>query len=93
MAKRFLKGIALGGLLGGLAVWMHTTPKGKQTKEQLDAKLKDVWKKVEKEYAAVNPDGLKGLQKNLKAAARSWQHKDVPGEAKKALGAFLRKLK
>lgn len=82
----------MGGLLGGLLVWMHTTPKGKNAKQELDKRLTALWKKIEKEYAAANPDGVEGLKREAKAALRSWKKKDVGGDVSGALQKFLNKL-
>lgn len=92
MPKRFLKGVALGGLLGGLLVWMHTTPKGKNAKQELNKRLAVLWKKIENEYVAANPDGVEGWKREAKAALRSWKKKDVSGDVSNALQSFLKKI-
>lgn len=48
MGKRFLKGVALGGLLAGLGVWMNTTPKGREKRAMLEDKLKKALKTLGK---------------------------------------------
>lgn len=93
MGKRFLKGVALGGLLGGLSVWMHTTPKGKQKKAELEAKLAELWKKIQKEYAAGHPNGLKDVKKDATAAFKAWSGSSTAGDVKKVLTKIAKKLK
>ena len=93
MAKRFLRGVALGGLLGALGVWMHTTPKGRQSKTLLEQKIKTLWAKVQKEYHEANPDGLADLQKDVRAALRSWTAAGHGSDVKKALAALVKKMK
>lgn len=92
MAKRFLRGVALGGLLGALGVWMHTTPKGRKAKVQLEAKIKTLWSEVQKEYHEANPDGLVDLQKDLRGALRSWSSGSHGADVKKALSGLLKKI-
>lgn len=92
MAKRFLRGVALGGLIGALGVWMHTTPKGRKAKVQLEQKIATLWTKVQKEYHEANPDGLADLQKDLRGALRTWSSGGHGVEVKKALGGLLKKL-
>lgn len=91
MAKSFLKGIALGGVLAGLAVWM-TTPKGKETKEVVEEKLQSVWKKIEKEYKKLAPEASHKLKREFKKAAKEWDSKDLSGDVRKGLASFLKKL-
>lgn len=93
MAKRFLRGVALGGLLGALGVWMHTTPKGRQSKTVLEQKIKVLWSKVQKEYHEANPDGLADLQKDVRGALRSWTTGGHSTDIKKALIALVKKMK
>lgn len=93
MAKRFLKGVVLGGLLGSLLVWMHTTPKGAKTKEELEKKLAVLWKKIVAEYKVINPGGVQDLPRNFKVALRSWDKGAASTEVKKALAGFLKKVK
>lgn len=92
MPKRFVRGVALGGLLGGLLVWMHTSPKGKQTKKQIEDRLATLWKRIEREYVKANPDGVAGLKRDMKSAIKTWQEKDVTTDVKKALRSFTKKM-
>lgn len=93
MAKNLLKGVALGGLLAGLAVWAHTTPKGKLAKAKVEEQVKSLWAKMEKEYKKIDPEGVKDLKKQARTALRSWQKsKDLSGDVKKALGWLTKKL-
>ncbi|OGH62235.1 MAG: hypothetical protein A2848_02070 [Candidatus Magasanikbacteria bacterium RIFCSPHIGHO2_01_FULL_50_8] len=93
MSKHLLKGVVLGGLLGGLAVWAHTTPKGKQTKAAVEARVKALWAQLEKEYRKMDPDGVAGLKKQAATALKSWQKsKDLSADVKKSLGWVVKKL-
>lgn len=93
MQKKFLKGVAFGGLLAGLAVWAHTTPKGKQSKKAAEESLKAVWAKVEKEYKAIDPAKVTNLKKEAASALKSWQKSSVlTGDVKRALGWAAKKL-
>lgn len=90
MGKRFLKGVALGGLLGALVVWMNTTAKGKMAKGKLNAELNKLWKKIEKEYSEANPEGLKDLPAAAKSALKKWKSTAGSSEVAKALEKFLK---
>lgn len=93
MAKNLLKGVALGGLLAGLAVWAHTTPKGKLAKAKVETQVKSIWAKMEKEYKKLDPEGVKDMKKHVRAALRSWQtSKEMSGDVKKALGWLVKKV-
>lgn len=93
MQKRFLKGVAFGGLLAGLAVWAHTTPKGKQSKALAEEKLKEVWAKIEKEYKAIEPEKIQDLKKEAVVALKSWQKSTfLSADVKRALAWAAKKL-
>ena len=79
--------------MGALSVWMQTTPKGKEKKALIEEKIKDVWGKIQKEYAAGHPDGIKNIKKDVSAALKSWDKSAGHAEVKKALNSLAKKLK
>lgn len=78
--------------MGSLLVWMHTTPKGAKTKEELEKKLAVLWQKIKSEYKRINPHGVEQLPKDLKEALRSWDKSAPAAEVKKALATFRKKI-
>ncbi len=93
MKKKFLKGVALGGLLAGIAVWAHTTPKGRQSKALAEEKLKTIWGKLEKEYHGIDPDKISDIKKDVRAALKTWKSsKEISGDVKRALGWVAKKI-